>query len=357
MNPDLQKLIELDKISQEIGRLKDEIASLPKRVAEIETKLSAAKSQVEAAKTAIKNHEATKRKAESEIQDWQQKISKFREQSLAVKTNEQYKALMHEIEFAQKHISDCEEQILTGMDSAEGFANSLKAAEAELKIDTDEVEKEKAHARALTAEDEKKLADLNQQRQSLREGVDPSMFAHYERVAAKRKGAIAAAYDHKCSACNVMMRPQKYNELLSNSELVTCDSCGRILYHDASRQPEAPQSGKGAKGGLRANERAWFYLRTGGESGRFAYFANSKGGCTMRAFDALTGQLLDKVVKKKATFREAFPEFLSDALVLHPEHLNIQQEFEEQLPADMLEEFQLQARIAPGTSAAVPTAQ
>jgi len=128
MNPDLQKLIALDKISQEIARLKDEVASLPKRVAEIETKLSTAKSQVESAKTAIKGQEANKRKFESDIQDWQQKISKFREQSLAVKTNEQYKALMHEIEFAEKHISDAEEQILLVMDSADGLANSQKTA-------------------------------------------------------------------------------------------------------------------------------------------------------------------------------------------------------------------------------------
>jgi predicted nucleic acid-binding Zn-ribbon protein len=357
MNPDLQRLIELDKISQEIARLKDEVAALPKRVAEIETKLSSAKGQVEAAKSAIKTHEANKRKFESDIQDWQQKISKFREQSLSVKTNEQYKALMHEIEFAQKHIGDCEEQILLGMDSAEQFATALKTAETELKFETDEIEKEKAHARSVTAEDEKKLTELNSQRELLRKDVDPSMFMHYERVAGKRKGAIAAAFDQKCSACNVMMRPQKYNELLSNSELVTCDSCGRILYHDASRQPETVQGGRSAKSGLRANERAWFYLPGPGENGRFAYFANSKGGCTMRTFDALTGQAVDKVVKKKSTFREAFPEYLNDALILHPEHLNIHQDFEDQLPADMLEEFQLQARIAPGTSAAVPTAQ
>jgi predicted nucleic acid-binding Zn-ribbon protein len=357
MNPDLQKLIDLDKISQEVARLKEEIAALPKRVAEIETKLSAAKAQVETAKTAIKTQEAGKRKLESDIQDWQQKISKFREQSLAVKTNEQYKALMTEIEFAEKHIRDSEEQILVGMDSAEGLANTLKTAETELKFETSEIEKETAHARAVTAEDEKKLAELSQQKQTLQAGVEPSMLSHYERVATKRKGAIAAAYDHKCGACNVMMRPQKYNELLSNSELVTCDSCGRILYHDASRQPEPAQGSKTAKAGLRANERAWFYLPTGGESGRFAYFANSKGGCTMRIFDALSGQSVEKSAKKKTTFREAFSEYLTDALPLHPEHLNIQQDFDEQLPADMLEEFQLQARIAPGTTAAVPTTQ
>src|SRR5947209_12393451 len=143
MNPDLEKLIELDKVSQEISRLKDEVAALPKKVAEIETKLSAAKAQVDAAKAAIKGQEANKRKFESDIQDWQQKISKFREQSLAVKTNEQYKALMHEIEFAEKHIAECEEQILVSLESADGFNNALKTAEAELKFETAEIEKEK----------------------------------------------------------------------------------------------------------------------------------------------------------------------------------------------------------------------
>src|SRR5207244_7161176 len=97
-------------------RMNDEVDGLPKRVAEIESKLAKAKSQVEAATAAIKKQEADKRKHESDIQDWQQKIVKFREQSNSVKTNEQYKALMHEIEFAEKQIGGSEEQILIGME-------------------------------------------------------------------------------------------------------------------------------------------------------------------------------------------------------------------------------------------------
>ena len=121
MSPDLQNLIDLDHVTQEIARLTDEIAQLPKLVAAIESKLAKARAQVESATAAIKNQEGDKRKHESDIQDWQQKISKFRDQSLSVKTNEQYKALMHEIEFAQKMISECEEKILLGMEGTDGF--------------------------------------------------------------------------------------------------------------------------------------------------------------------------------------------------------------------------------------------
>jgi uncharacterized protein len=345
MNQDLEKLIELDKIGQEVSRLKDEIATLPKKVAEIEAKLNTARSQVEAAKAAIKTQEANKRKFESDIQDWQQKISKFREQSLSVKTNEQYKALMTEIEFAEKHIGECEEKILLGMDSAEALNADLKKAEAELKADVAEIEKEKAHVLAVTAEDQKKLAGLDQQRQAIRSGVEASMLTHFERIATKRKGAIAEAYDEKCGACNVMLRPQKYNELLSGKSLVTCDSCGRILYADPARLATRAPS--------KSNEKGWYFLAGAEENtGRFALFANAKGSCSMRTFDAVTGRSLEKSIKKNAVFREAFPEMLVNALPLHPEHLDMHQHFDEQLPADVLEEFQLQAHISP-----VPTAQ
>jgi hypothetical protein len=345
MNQDLEKLIELDKIGQEISRLQDEIAILPKKVAEIEAKLNTAKSQVESARAAIKTQEADKRKHESDIQDWQQKISKFREQSLSVKTNEQYKALMTEIQFAEKHIGECEEKIIIGMESAQALTAELQKAEAELKAENAEIEKEKAHVTSVTAEDRKKLAALNHQGEGIRSGVEAAMLAHFERIATKRKGAIAEAYDEKCGACNVMLRPQKYNELLSGKGLVTCDSCGRILYSDPSRLSSKAPS--------KSNEKAWYFLAGAEENtGRFALFANAKGSCSVRTFDAVTGRSLEKAVKKKAVFREAFPEMLVNALPLHPEHLDMHQDFDEQLPADVLEEFQLQAHISP-----VPTAQ
>src|SRR5205085_7056704 len=106
MNPDLEKLIALERADREIGRLRQEIASLPGKVAVIEQKLNVSKQHLEAARNAIKNGEAQKRKLEADIQAQQQKISKYREQSLDVKTNDQYKALLHEINFAEKAIRD-----------------------------------------------------------------------------------------------------------------------------------------------------------------------------------------------------------------------------------------------------------
>jgi hypothetical protein len=246
MNSDLEKLIELEKADREIGRLNDEVAALPRRVAAIEEKLADDKAAVEHAKTAIKSNEAARRKLESEIQAAQQKIIKYREQSSSVKTNEEYRALMHEVEFAEKQISGCEDKILEHMIALESEEKALKSAEAQMKAETAEVEKEKEQARIRTAEDEKLLGALGEKRNQLRSGVGDSALAHYDRVMRQRKSAIAEARGQKCMSCFVMLRPQIWEDIRTNEQIITCSSCGRIVYYDPANEPppEPPANNK-----------------------------------------------------------------------------------------------------------------
>ena len=76
----------------------------PKRVAVIEQKLAGTKAHLEKVRTAAKADESNRKKFEANIKDLQGKISKYRDQSLDVKTNEQYKAIMNEIQFAEQQV-------------------------------------------------------------------------------------------------------------------------------------------------------------------------------------------------------------------------------------------------------------
>src|SRR5438045_9429248 len=157
MLPEVQNLIELQQADREILRLKEEMAARPKRVTAIEQKLAGTKAGLEAAKAAIKTDEAARRNYETAVQDLQGKISKYRDQSLEVKTNEQYKALLHEIQFAERDIRANEAKILELMASAEAREKDVKAAQLELKEATAEIEKEKTAARERTEDAAKQL--------------------------------------------------------------------------------------------------------------------------------------------------------------------------------------------------------
>lgn len=243
MNADLERLIELEKVDREASRLIEEVAGLPKRVAAIEGKLAEHKAGVERAKTQIKSNEANRRQLESDIKGFQEKIAKYRSQSSSVKTNDEYRALMHEVQFAEKEISGCEDKILDLMLALENEEKALKVAEAELKTESGDVEKEKVEARVRTAEDEKLLAGLKQKREQLRSGVNDSALAHYDRVMRQRKSAMAEAREQKCMACFVMVRPQTWQEIRTNEQIITCNSCGRIFYFDPASEA-APEPAK-----------------------------------------------------------------------------------------------------------------
>ncbi len=232
MNSDLKNLIDLQEIDLQVAALKAEVAALPKEVAQIEAKLAGSRSRVETAQAAIKADDTAKRQYESEIQDQQQKISKYRNQSLNVKTNQEYKALLSEIEQAETVIRGLEDKILEIMVAADARKDTLKQAEAALKADSAENEKEKEHARSQTAEDEAKLAELNVQRQQLRSTVGEESLTHYDRVLKLRGSAISAVHeDESCSACRVRLRPQVFQDVMTNEQIVTCFYCNRILYY------------------------------------------------------------------------------------------------------------------------------
>ena len=245
MNSDLANLIELQKADAEIARLQAEISSLPKIVTAIEAKLAGSKDRAEKAKAALKADEAARRKHEQDIEALRQKISKYRDQMLSVKTNQEYQALGTEITFAEKGISGLEDKILETMVDADAKNGELKRAESDLKTHTAEIEKEKAIAQQKTAEDEKLLTICKEKRDTVRKSVEPDILRHYDRVLKFRGTAIAEAIDHRCSGCQVLLRPQVYNELRSSEKFITCDSCQRILYYDPAHDsdpivPKAP---------------------------------------------------------------------------------------------------------------------
>lgn len=357
MPPEIEHLISLQRTDREIQRLKAEIAELPKLVAVIEQKLAGTKASLEKAKASVKGDEAARKKYESAIQDQRGKISKYRDQSLDVKTNEQYKALMHEIQFAEQEISANEDKILELMVNAEAREKEVKAAEAELKEETAEIEKEKVVARERTAQDEKELAEWNAKRDAARAAVDPDLLRHYERVSKFRGSGIAEVLDHKCMGCSVVLRPQTYNEV-RNGKLIYCDSCQRILYYDASK--EVPTEAAAEKANRRRHHpkidasHAWYYRAEYGNDGEvFLAYSNADGGSSRRIYDFATGRRVGDILMRDGAYRQAFPEDINDTIRLNGTWTDTEQdEWGDELPTRVLDLLQRDLDLARAEMAA-----
>ena len=251
MHPDIERLLKLDSVDREIARLRAEVAALPVRVAEIEAKLAGIVSQIESARKGLKEIEHARRKHEGDISTLRQKISKYRDQMLAVKTNQEYKALGNEIQFSEKEIAAIEDKILEGMLETEACDAQLKKLDAEQKRQQGEIEREKREARARTAEDQAALASLMPERDGLRKAIEEGVLRHYDRVLKTRGSGMAEARGQYCQTCHVMMRPQVFQDVMIGERVVTCDSCGRIFYYlppEPAASPDTPAAEPAAAG-------------------------------------------------------------------------------------------------------------
>src|SRR5579864_443765 len=322
MLPDIENLLKLQDADKEIRRLQDEIAELPKRVASIEQKLAGTKAQLEKAQSAIKIDEAARRKYETAITDLRGKISKYRDQSLDVKTNEQYKALLHEIQFSEKEIAANEDKILELMVNSDAREKEVKAAQAELKAETAEIEQEKEQARQRTAEDEKLLAEWTGKRNQLRTGINEDLLRHYERVSKFRGTGISEVRDHKCMACQVMLRPQTYNDVRSGQQTVVCDSCQRILYFNPADEMVAIEKSE-VKRPRRHHPKidasqAWYYRPEFADAGEvYLCLTNASGQASRRVYEMHTGRLVGDILIREGDYRHAFPEDITGAIRLN----------------------------------------
>jgi predicted nucleic acid-binding Zn-ribbon protein len=321
MLPDIENLLKLQDVDKEIRRLQDEVAEFPRRVAVIEQKLAGTKAQLEKAQASVKADEAARRKYDTTINDLRGKISKYRDQSLDVKTNEQYKALLYEIQFAEKEIAANEDSILELMVNADARDKEVRAAQTELKAETAEIEKEKEEARQLTAKDEKLIAEWRARRDQIRTGINDDLLRHYERVSKFRGSGIAEVRDQQCMACRVRLRPQTYNEVRSGQQTIVCDSCQRILYFNPADElvDQKPSSARPKRHHPKIDApQAWYYRSEFAGIGEvFLCLTNSRGRASRRVYDVHTGRLIGDILIREGDFRQAFPEDIAGATRLN----------------------------------------
>ena len=256
MHSAIPHLIELQRVDHLIGAVRAEIEKLPKRVKEADAKLSGARAAVAAAKEGLVNSQKERKKFELDVQQWKDRAKKYRDQSDAVKTNEAYKALQHEIANAEAEVAKAEDAQLEVMMAGEEAERRVRHAEANLKEDETAVTKEKKEIEALQAEKKKLLESLIAERERALAPIPEDLRELYARIAKRHNGSgLAEARDGQCRGCGMRVLPHTLQELRRdpNEEIYRCESCGLILYTLEPVPLPDPAAGSGHPASSAAN--------------------------------------------------------------------------------------------------------
>jgi predicted nucleic acid-binding Zn-ribbon protein len=244
MQEAIETLICLQQVDEEMVKASAELAALPRRITELEERLQRRQKEAAAAEQKVHEEDVKRRRLESDLQDQQTRIAKFRAQTNSVKNNEQFHALQHEISFAEAEIRRIEDLEIESMERSESLDLLLTNARADAIAQAAQLEADRRQVAVLIAEKKEELAGLKKEQVSLRSLMDQEILAKYDRIASSKKTGASRATHQKCSACQMQLRPQAWNAV-RGGELLTCESCGRLLYFNSRLEPQS-EGGSGA---------------------------------------------------------------------------------------------------------------
>jgi uncharacterized protein len=251
----LKELLELQEVDTHLNAVRACLATFPKRLAEIQARVDASRAALDKSKESHSTTLKDRKRYELDVEQWKEKVRKYKDQAFQVKTNEAYKALQHEVEMAEAEIAKAEDRLLEQMVSGEQYDRQVKAAEKTFKEVAEQISGERKEVDAEKATAEKELAHFEAERAKAVKAIPEDLLDHYQRIAKKHGGiAVAEVRREACSACGARIRPHVFQILRreDSSDLYHCELCTRILYYveppataQAAAQASTAQNGEG----------------------------------------------------------------------------------------------------------------
>jgi hypothetical protein len=239
MQAHIENLVKLQSMDLERARLTLAARALPAEVAQAEAALAAAERQAAAAADALNREESLRARLEREIAAHRQKVVRLRSQLDSVKNTEQAVAIEHGIRFESAEADRLENDEFTSLERSEAQETALAAARAQVESLAAALDKTRARAAIRQQELSAELTTLNLERDALRPLIEPDLLIRFDHLSASRGTGLARVDNQQCTGCSMGVRPQTWNQL-REGELLTCDSCARLLYWDPAMAPAPP---------------------------------------------------------------------------------------------------------------------
>lgn len=232
MKAELEKLIDLQKTDTEIRRLKKSIETAEQRRAGIEQEFERHASSIRELQNRQEGLRSDRTNLEKQIADSRTYLERADRNLKHAQNQKEYETAMREMDALQKQIAAFEMQLLEKMSAIEELEKELESRAEEINsLDAKRTEALRAFD-AEVSENKTGLEAMIKRRQEVVATLPSQLASVYNRLAQRSRDGIAVAevLNGSCSACFMSLRPQMQVEVKRGDQIITCESCSRILY-------------------------------------------------------------------------------------------------------------------------------
>ena len=231
MKTTISLLLDLQKLDLERKELESKKTALPVTLKAIEDDFNKLTARLDERRKELREKNIEIDRMELDVKSIDEKVNRFQIQLNAASSNKEYSALQHEIGALQADKEVIEDSMFEILDRTE----ELEAEISSLKSVLEEKEEKFERTKVETAQKERDfstdIGKLEGCREELARQIDPDTFQTYERLLTRYEGEVLVRVaGQSCGGCHMSLTPQTINLLMQNEQLVTCKSCGRILY-------------------------------------------------------------------------------------------------------------------------------
>ena len=230
MSEEIDRLWALQDLDEQAAGVREILARFPEQRRELEHRIVEARQRLEQAKARGVESQKQRRELEREAGSLGDQERRFQQQLPAIKKNEEYTALLHEIEGVRQKRSELETRVLERMEEEEREQRERPALEQALKNAEAEAAARAKIIDAQETSEQGKLGVLEARRDAHVKELASATRARYERVHASREGrAVVGIVKGACGGCYRTLPPAVLQEARRRDRMMGCEGCGRII--------------------------------------------------------------------------------------------------------------------------------
>lgn len=229
----VQPLLHLQEIDRCIRELEQEAKDIPERKAQESASIIAAQEELDAAKAKLREAQSRAAASEAEIKAMDERLQQMKEEQASLKSNADFTTFNLEIQRLTKDREKQESRQLLAMDDMAPLKTRVADAEAKLQKEKAAIDEYIAELDARLVSVKEQLAAREAERREYLGAVPENLLMRYERIRTRRWPVVVELNrDGACTGCHLVQPPSVAQDTRRHQAVVTCLTCGRLLYSE-----------------------------------------------------------------------------------------------------------------------------